>query len=152
MGDHWWLHLSAWSFVGVFGYMDILLPPIQYRLYATVMAGGALLYIVSLFRHKPSRRDILLFGMMMLASVITVLLHFWQSYARDFQPQGRYVITLILPLAFMLAYGVDKTVIAFRGSKSGKAVELYPGAALTVLWLALFTWAAFGTMVKMLPQ
>ena len=151
MGDHWWLRLSAWSFVGVFGYMDILLPRTQYRLYGAVIAGGALLYVASLLRQKPSRRDGLLALMMLLASLLTVLMHFWQSYARDFQPQGRYIITLAIPFAYMLTYGLDG--LAAGGGPPEKAARsrTVPAVALTVLWLALFAWAALGTMTKMLP-
>ena len=143
MGDHWWMRLSAWSFVGVFGYMDILLPRTQYRLYGAVIAGGMLLYLAALLRRKPSRRDGLLALTMLLALLLTVLLHFWQSYARDFQPQGRYVITLILPLAYMTSYGADKLQERWNA-------RLHPAAELTVGWLALFAWAALGTMSKML--
>ena len=151
MGDHWWLRLSAWSFVGVFGYMDILLPRTQYRLYGAVIAGGALLYVASLLRQKPSRRDGLLALMMLLASLLTVLMHFWQSYARDYQPQGRYIITLAIPFAYMLTYGLDG--LAAGGGPPEKAARsrTVPAVALTVLWLALFAWAALGTMTKMLP-
>lgn len=143
MGDHWWLRLSAWSFVGVFGYMDILLPRTQYRLYGAVIAGGALLYTATLFRHKPSRRDGLLSLTMLLASLITVLLHFWQSYTRDFQPQGRYIITLALSFGYVLVYGID-------GLPECANAHLHPAAVLTAGWLALFAWAALGTMSIML--
>lgn len=143
MGDQWWMRLSAWSFVGVFGYMDILLPRIQYKLYGAVIAGGALLYFWALVRQKPSRRDSLLTLTMLLASLLTVLMHFWQSYARDFQPQGRYVITLILPLAYMMAYGADKLPERWNA-------RFHPAALLTAGWLSLFVWAALGTMSKML--
>lgn len=143
MEDHWWLRLSAWSFVGVFGYMNIIMSRAQYSLYGAVIAGGALLYTVVLFRHKPSRRDGLLALTMLLSSFITVLLHFWQSYTRDIQPQGRYVITLGLTFGYMLAYGTDKLPEHVNA-------RLHPAAAVTVLWLALFAWVALGTMRKML--
>ena len=143
MGDHWWLRLSAWSFVGVFGYMDILMPSTQYRLYGAVIACGVLLYFAALVRQRPSRRDGLLVLLMLAASLLTVLLHFWQSYARDFQPQGRYVITLILPLAYMLAYGIDNLPQAL-------SQRLHCANVLTAGWSALFVWAALGTMTRML--
>ncbi len=150
MGDRWWLRMTCWSFVGVFGYMDILLPMPQYNIYYLVFITGAVLYAAVLIRHKPGKRDALLMFMMVSAGVITFFLHFWQSYARDYQPQGRYVITLILPLAYMPSYGSDKTVFAVRDPKTGKAVELNPAVVLSVLWLTLFVWAACGTMTKML--
>jgi hypothetical protein len=97
------------------------------------------------------RRYGLLMLVMLVSGGINFALHFWQSYARDYQAQGRYIITLILPLAFMLAYGMDKTSLAVQEPRPGKAAELNPAAILTVLWLILFAWAAIGTMSKMLP-
>ena len=146
-----WLRMTVESFIGVFGYMLIYLPKIQYGIYYTVFFGAIILFFVILLHQKAVRRDKLLMLMMLFSSVITVFLHFWQSYARDYQPQGRYIITLILPLAFTMAYGIDKTTVAVQNSRPGKASELNPAAALTVLWLALFAWAALGTMSKMLP-
>ena len=148
--DYEWFRMTVESFIGVFGYMLIYLPKSQYGIYYTVFIGAIILFFVIVLRQKAIRRDRLLMRMMLFASMITVFLHFWQSYARDYQPQGRYVITLILPLAFMLAYGLDKTPAAFHTPWPGKAARAEPAAVLTVLWLALFAWAAFGTMRTML--
>ena len=147
-----WFRMSVASFIGAFGCMVFYLPKIQYGIYFTVFGFASILFFAVLFLQKPTRRDSLLMIMMLLSGIVTVALHFWQSYARDYQPQGRYIITLILPLAYMLVRGLDKTVLAVRDPKPGKTAELNPSAVLIVLWLALFAWAALGTMVKMLPQ
>ena len=144
MDRFWWLLMTLMSFIGVFGYMNILLPPVLYILYALVITCGLVLFVVSLARQKPNRRDSLLMIMMLLASVITFLLHFWQCYARDFQPQGRYIITIALPLGFVLAYGLDKLPNRVND-------RLHPATVLTLGWLALSVWATLGTMAKMLP-
>ncbi len=149
--DYEWLRMTIESFIGVFGYMLVYLPKIQYRIYYTVFCGAIILFFVILLHQKAVRRDKLLMLMMLFSSIITVFLHFWQSYARDYQPQGRYVITLILPLAYMLAYSLDKTDAAVPITLPGKRVALHPAAVLTLVWLVLFAWAALGTMVKMLP-
>ena len=148
--DYEWLRITIESFIGVFGYMLIYLPKIQYGIYYTVFFGAIILFFVILLHQKAVRRDRLLMLMMLLSSLFTVFLHFWQSYARDYQPQGRYIITLILPLAYMMTYGVDKTSLAVQDPRPGKAAELNPAAVLAVMWLALFAWAALGTMNKML--
>ncbi|MBQ6609057.1 MAG: hypothetical protein IJH70_01325 [Oscillospiraceae bacterium] len=145
-----WLRMNAESFIGVFGYMLIYLPKLQYGIYYTFLGFAVILFFAVLSRQKTERRDNMLMLMMLLSAIITVVLHFWQSYARDYQPQGRYVITLIIPLAYMMVYGLDKTVLAVRDPKPGKAAELNPAAVLTVLWLVLFAWAACGTMSRML--
>ena len=144
MNRFWWLRMTLMSFVGVFGYMNIMLPSVLYFLYALVIAGGMVLFAVSLSRQRLARRDRLMMLLLLSTSVITFLLHFWQSYARDLQPQGRYIITLVLPLGYMLAYGLDKFPKRINA-------RLYLAPVLTCVWLALFVWAALGTMTKMLP-
>lgn len=145
-----WLRMTVQSFVGVFSNMTLFLPELLYGVYYAIFAFGILRMVAVLLRRKPCRRDGLLMLVMAVSVGINIALHFWQSYARDYQPQGRYVITIILPLAFMLAYGADKTTVTVRDAKPGKTAVLNPAAALIVLWLTLFVWAAFGTMIRMI--
>ena len=145
-----WFRMTAESFFGVFGYMLIYLPAVQYGIYYSILGCAIILFLAILLYRKMEWRDRLLMTTMLVSSAITVCLHFWQSYARDYQPQGRYVITLILPLAYMLAYGTDKTSLTVRNPKKQKAAELNSAAAHTVLWLVLFAWAVLGSMMKMI--
>ena len=152
MRHAWWLRMSARSFVGVFGYMVHLLPRPLYRLYYAVFAGGTAAYIHVIVRsdgRRPGRRETRLMPLMLTASAITLMLHFWQSYARDFQPQGRYVITLIIPLAYMTARGLSGPAGTDGRAKGGWRAALNPAAVLTGAWLLMFAGAA-GTMAKML--
>ena len=150
LGNYGWLRTSAQSFVGTFGNMTLFLPMFLYGIYFTIFVFGLLCFLAVLIHKRMCRRDRLLMLVMLVSGGINFVLHFWQSYARDYQAQGRYIITLILPLAFMLAYGLDKTTVAVQNPRPGKAAELNPAAVLAVLWLALFAWAALGTMNKML--
>ena len=145
-----WLRMTAQSFVGTFGNMSLYLPMFLYGIYFTIFVFGLLRFLAVLIHRRLSRRDGLLMLVMLVSGGINVVLHFWQSYARDYQPQGRYIITVILPLAFMLAYGSDKTDLTVRDPKPGKAAILNPAAMITVLWLLLLAWAACGTMSRML--
>lgn len=145
-----WLLVTTKSFVGTFGNMTLFLPMFLYGIYFAIFIFGLLHFLAVLVHGRLCRRDGLLMLVMLVSGGINFALHFWQSYTRDYQPQGRYVITLILPLAYMMADGLDKTVLAVRDPKTGKAAELNPAAVLTVLWLVLFGCAAFGTMTKML--
>ncbi|MCR5576084.1 MAG: DUF2142 domain-containing protein, partial [Oscillospiraceae bacterium] len=149
-GDHWFLRLTGWSFIGVFGYLDILLPMACYRIYYAVFVLGLLLFLLALPSRRLSRCDALL-ALLVSASVITFALHVWQSYSRDYQPQGRYVITLMFLLGYIVAYGLDNIMPSSRKRGAEADAICCPAAALTVLWLLLFAWACFGTMTKMLP-
>lgn len=148
--DAYWLRMSARSFVGVFGYMDILMSSFGYTVYGAWFAVGLTLYIAAILRRRPCRRDQQIALLMFSASVLTVLLHFWQSYTRDFQPQGRYVITLIIPLAYLFSAGTDKLILPVFPSKEKKSDVMNPAVILTGTWLMMFAAVAVGTMSKMI--
>lgn len=146
--DSEWIRLTAQSFVGVFGYMIHYLPLELYRAYGAVLACGTLLALVNAIRQKQCKMDGLLLLTMVVSIGITLALHFWQSYARDYQPQGRYVISLSLLFGYVIACGLDRIALPVR--RRGKEVgALAPSVALTVIWLLLFAWAFFGTMTRM---
>lgn len=143
-----WILMTAASFVGVFGKMEFPLPIAAYVIYAAFFALGALLCLAAC--RRPCMRDRLLLLLMLSSVVINVLLHFWQSYARDFQPQGRYVISAIVLLAYMIGYCMDNIALPTPRMNQKGVPRLKPAYALTVVWLALFAWACLGTMTKML--
>lgn len=147
--DYEWCWMTARSFVGVFGGMTIYLPTERYGLYYIWFLGGMMLFFAVLRRQRPKRRDALLMIAMLLASIITVGLHLWHSYARDYQPQGRYVISLILPLGFMLSYGLDRVSVGLNG-KDGGIIPMDPAISLIALWMLMFLRSALETMSKML--
>ena len=143
-----WLRWSAESLVGVFGYMIYRLPHKQYSLYYALIASGILLGLFMRMRNRPDHRTRLSTFLMLASSGITVLLHFWQSYARDYQPQGRYIITVVLLISFVTAYGLDQLNVLFRTPGEGR-IGLSPATVFTLVWLLLLVWAWFGTMTKM---
>ncbi len=149
--DYDWLRKSAQSFVGIFANMTLYLPMGLYGVYAAVFAFGALLTLSVLIRRRPCRRDALLLSVMTVSVGINIVLHFWQCYARDYQPQGRYAISTIVLLGYLLAYGLDSVTVVVDGTeKKEPPLTLQPAAVLTVVWLLLFAEAFFGTMTKML--
>ena len=147
--DWEWLRMTTRSFVGVFGYMTIYLPPYQYGLYYAIYAAGILLFCMIRLRRERCVRKDRLFLMMMVSAGICFFLHFWASYARDYQPQGRYVITFAIPLSFMLADALDHANMQLK-QKNGKNVQLKPEAAIAAIWILLFVRVFFETMMKML--
>lgn len=149
--DYEWIRITMRSFVGTFGYMSIYLPQIRYGIYYAVFGFGTLLFCATALRRRMNRRDWLLTLTMLLSSAITILLSFWQSYARDYQPQGRYIITVVLLLAFMTSYGMDKTELLIAETGEKKRIHLHPAWMITGIWLLLFIQSFFDTMMKMIP-
>lgn len=141
------LWMSTRSFVGTFGYMLIYLPLPRYGLYYALFLGGIAGYVAVVVRERPNKRDALLIAAMLLAAFITVFLHIWASYARDYQPQGRYVITLILLLGYVMSYGVDRLSLRVEG---GDAAPVPLARLVGCAWVVLFALTYFGTMTQML--
>ena len=138
-----WLVLTVKSFIGVFGYMNIHLPGYGYIAYFAIIGFGFLTYFITLSHRSPDTQEKLFLLMIILSGVITFLLHFWHSYARDFQPQGRYIISLVLIMSYLISYGMDKTSLKIKNVLSSSSV-------FTMIWLILFSWVAVTTMSKML--
>lgn len=108
------------SFVGKFGYMSIS-PAAKYLLiYKFVaLAGivGSVLMLMRIFLNKnlANHRGYLLFSLFALsASFVTFGLSIYYSLTIDIQPQGRYIIYLLIPLLLIsvvgIKYLIDKTL------------------------------------------
>lgn len=154
--DFHWIKKTLASFIGVFGYLNIYMPVGRYIVYCVIFGLSALGYIVTVRRGAPSQRDRHLFAAMLGAGAITFILHVYQSYCRDFQAQGRYVITAILPIAYMIAYSFDRAEDALgvpaRGTLSAARAQtpFRPGMAFALVWIVLLARTVADTMTKML--
>ena len=151
----YWLWMTSISFVGVFGYMDVLLPDLLYQLYGAVFLLGIVLFAVAAVRGKLNQKEKLLLAMMVLAAAITFTLHFWQSYSRDYQPQGRYIISIVLLFGYLLATGVDCLKWGWNVTAKADMQEeprhiVNPASVLICLWVCLFACSAGTTMSRML--
>ena len=138
-----WLVFTIKSFIGVFGYMTIHLPEYGYIAYFAVIGFGFLTFVIALSYHRPDKHEKLFMLMIILSGGITFVLHFWHSYTRDFEPQGRYIISLVLIMSYLIAYGLDKISLKIKGALSLTAI-------FTMTWLILFFWVAVTVMTKML--
>ncbi len=135
-----WFGTTLRSFIGVFGYLDISLPAVGYILYLLFFAAVIFLYVIYYRRSKPDRKTRLLFSVMQVSALITLLLSLLASWSRNYQPQGRYVISMILLPAFMAARSAD--------CKAGSSKKSSLAAILSVLWILM---CAF-SLILLLPE
>ncbi|WP_066646817.1 phospholipid carrier-dependent glycosyltransferase [Christensenella timonensis] len=149
-----WLLFTYLSMVGCFGAMDIWLPVWVYAVYTVIFAVGMAGCIMALVRFARSgntdgkRRKWLLGTCMVLAIVIPVVLSAYYSYTSDYQPQGRYILSCLIPLMLFMTVGI-KTILE-KICKNKKSVAI----ALAVICLAvagIAVYCYFGVLLPAYP-
>ncbi len=94
-----WSTSSWYSLLGVYGYMSIFAPQLLYALLSTAI----LLLCVSMatwaFRHANARTEL---SILVSGATLVVLNSILQSWANDFQPQGRYLFPALVMIAAYL--------------------------------------------------
>lgn len=140
-----WLRMTCQSFVGVFSTMTLYLPRWRYGLYYAVLWLGILMYMAALRRGRLEWRDRLLMRCALAAGAVTLGLSLAASYLRDYEPQGRYVITLALLFGLLLAYGADRLELRAAGEER----PLPAASALILLWAVMFAHSFLLTMTQM---
>lgn len=105
------------SFIAMFGPMIIPTHGLIYIFYKRfwIFAGiAAVLPLQWLWQKKEPqgrtgrKQQILFYGGMVMFCVITIALSIYYSYTWDFQPQGRYILPVLIPLMYLVTLGVDK--------------------------------------------
>lgn len=104
-----YLKTTVKSFIGFFGYMTIPLSPMLYLLYATVVAAGVLAYILTARAYRGGHR-VACYLAAAFSSCVTVALSLYYTLTVDYQPQGRYVICILIPLVLLVTLGFARIV------------------------------------------
>ena len=141
-----WFRKSIKSFIGVFGYMSYYAPFELYYAYFAIFIGGTIAYLLSAVRTRAERGRRHLLLLLIVSSASCVAISLLQSCFRDFQPQGRYIITCILPLAYMLARALD----CVENRDHSLLRKMQPQYMLAAVWILLCVCMAAYTMVRIL--
>jgi hypothetical protein len=125
---YFWTIFPSWlsrSFIGVFGWFNLFLPPwvyVGYWLLGLAGLGGAALVWV---RHEVDRRILLVLALAaMLALVVVIQINRLQD-----QPQGRYLFPGLPALAALIAVGLE-TLPDLRRRRLATALVIVGGLAL----------------------
>lgn len=116
---------TLYSFFAVFDYMSLYISIWGYNLYIIFysigISGSLLSWIMNINRRPdlPGRKtncfnQKLLTATMFLAVSITITIGIYFSYMIDYQPQGRYIMPILLPLAFCTAHGLNSLGQKFK--------------------------------------
>lgn len=116
-----WAKTTVKSFVGMFGYQSILMSNKIYYLYLSLwLIGGigCLLKFKDLFIYKKEEKSkYILNYIFVIAIIIPILLSIIYSYTSDFQPQGRYIMGIIIPFMYFVVNGIQTMLEKFIKSE-----------------------------------
>lgn len=122
-----WLSQSILSFIGVFDYFTLYLHNSSYRIIKLLFALGFFGWFIRLNRWRRENakyNNLTLHLVMIFMCIITISLSLYNSYFNDFQPQGRYLLPMLLPLNILLVHGWHQlSDILFHEKKSYMAVS-----------------------------
>lgn len=141
--DFRWYNLTKQSFIGVFGYMSVFLDEALYQKYYLIIFGGILIYIIIAAMKLLNKTEKVYFSFLFLSSFLVVLLSVFQSYTRDNQPQGRYIITIVFLFAYIITSALEKIKFIISSnnfSRDGKLfeIEIHIDVIILLLWFVLF--------------
>lgn len=135
------LNLSLLSLIGIYGPMTIITSVWVYRFYKALLAAGLLACAV--LRGGRSRladkKGVIRFfhANMIFCMAMPALLSIYYSYSTDYQPQGRYLLPMLVPLFYYIVRGVEKAMLLVKKGVSRLKIKISPDLLLTGLCILL---------------
>ena len=125
--DQKWIKTTIDSFIGYYGHMSIRMNDYIYLGYNIIFIIAIIGILFKLFKKiinrikqkidKEDKKEIgknqkekrLLNIIMFISIIIPIFLSIYYSYYSDFQPQGRYIMPIIIPFMYFIVKGI-KTI------------------------------------------
>lgn len=166
--DIGWIKYTIISFIGCFGYMNVFLNKKIYIFYISIVILGIigliLSWIVNLIRkilikcfnknksaniddiEKIKKKEKILFNIMMIINIIIpVILSLYYSYFNDLQPQGRYVMPIIIPLMYFITIGLKNICNFFIRNKITRNIIII---LFIIVWTIMPLYISFTYIVN----
>lgn len=120
------------SFFCVLGGMNIFADDIIYILYFTIVFIGLFVFVLNEKKIQICKKKIIL-CMLIVCMVVPYFFSMYYSYANDYQAQGRYVISALLPLQLFVAFGYEVLT-----EKIKKYIPIAITVSVLILYILLF--------------
>lgn len=130
------------SFVGTLGYMSIPIPNVFFYFYLIliVLGVGGFLTRVEIFFCKKMEKCLGL--CILLACALTIGLFIYYTINVDYQPQGRYIIYLLIPIVIAAALGFFLQCEASESISHGEKTVSISYRSMLMLVLVLIAYSA----------
>lgn len=136
-----WLEVTLRSFVGAFGYMEIWLNDIFYSLYKIYFLLGIIGILVYVFKNKKFYLKINVLNILFALSCLIVLaLSIYYSYMSDFQPQGRYLLPMLIPLCYFVTKGLVTMLNCYLYKYKRTIVVIFTYCSIYCLVYTVYTY------------
>lgn len=151
-----WIETTIKSSIGLFGYMYIEMEENTYSVYKNIfiigligaIGGWLIKKILYLIKNKQEeekgvkrkikkerlakkREKILFNAIMIICIIIPIILSIYYSYFNDFQPQGRYIMPMIIPFMYFVVKGIKNIVDFIIRNEKAKNIIL---TLFIILW------------------
>lgn len=164
--DMQWIKISIQSMIGIFGYMNIIMDRRIYIVYLLIIGLGivgiSFEWIVALIKKIHSKinnkskeiitekniknKEKILFNIAMIINIIIpIFLSIYYSYFNDFQPQGRYIMPIIIPLMYFITIGLKNICNYFIRNKTIRNIIII---LLIIVWAIMPLYISFTYIVN----
>lgn len=99
-----WVSLTYYSLIGVFGYMSVIASSRYYAAFSLYLILGMLFYIIRFFKKD---KKLFYNAIAIICVLIPVCLSVYFSCSSNFQPQGRYIITIVPMILLAVCKGYE---------------------------------------------
>lgn len=128
LGDTPWIRQTFESTWATFDYMSIRLPQWYYNTIKVILLAsvvGIIIFLIKTFLLRNNKNDNqgtlinddpkpfkimgLIYG---LSIILAISLSIWNSYSNDFQPQGKYLFSILIPFVVIFIFGLKSLLIS----------------------------------------
>lgn len=159
LSDFCWHRLTLKSFICGLGYMNIFAKKYIYVIYVMFIILGIFLLVckVPLVKTKKSVFPMPFYTSLIFCIIIPYFISMYYSWATDYQPQGRYVISSLIPIMLFVAFGydflVDKLFLKTKKNIMPVFISVYIGLFLVVLFTVIIPKCFGETFIsKLMPN
>lgn len=121
-----WVKETFKSFIAIYGYMSLIAPFFNYTFYEILIVLGVIGLIFGFKKLFISNENnsLKLNYLFIFGIILTICLSMYYSYSSDYQPQGRYIMTSLIPIMYFLTVGIEKTLSFIKKEKIQQIIKV----------------------------